>query len=86
MAIVPSNHVPLTQLLSGGGLVISGWTLTKVKAALVEHQHHTSKNPPICTCTDVTAANACRVQVTNTNLTISGTGGHTVDYICIGRN
>ena len=46
----------------------------------------TYANPPICTCSDVTAANACRVQVTTTNLTISGTATHTVDYICIGRN
>jgi hypothetical protein len=43
-------------------------------------------NPPICTCSDVSAAAACRVQVTTTGLTISGNASDTIDYLCIGRN
>ncbi len=43
-------------------------------------------NPPICTCSDVSAIAACRVTVSNTALTITGTSGHVIDYICIGRN
>jgi len=47
---------------------------------------------PICTCSDTSGVNACRVLVTvgtppvPTVLTLSGTGGHTINYICIGRN
>ena len=43
-------------------------------------------NAPICTCTDTTGVNACRVQVTASTLTITGSSGHTVNYVCIGRN
>lgn len=44
--------------------------------------------PPLCTCSDATAINACRVQVGGIplKLTITGTTGDAVDYICIGRN
>jgi hypothetical protein len=44
---------------------------------------------PICTCTDTSGVNACRVQVTlgtPTTLAITGTALHVIDYICIGRN
>ena len=50
-------------------------------------QSYTSS--PICTCSDTSAINACRVQVTvgtPTTLTITGASGDTIDYVCIGRN
>jgi hypothetical protein len=46
-------------------------------------QTYNSLSPPICTCSDI---NACRVQVSSTGLTITGTTPDTVEYICIGRN
>jgi hypothetical protein len=51
-------------------------------------QTYNATFPPLCTCSDITAINACRVQVGGTPLalTITGTTGDTADYICIGRN
>lgn len=40
---------------------------------------------PICTASDTAAANAIRVQTSTTTLTVTGTSGDTVDYICVGR-
>jgi len=47
---------------------------------------------PICTCSDITGTAACRAVVTvgtppaPTQLTLTGTAGHTLNYICVGRN
>ncbi len=47
---------------------------------------------PICTCTDITGTAACRAVVTvgtpptPTQITLTGTTGHTLNYICVGRN
>jgi hypothetical protein len=50
-------------------------------------QTYSSTNPPICTCSDTTAINACRVQVSSSTLTITGTtNGDVIYYVCIGRN
>jgi hypothetical protein len=51
-------------------------------------QTYNSTSPPICTCSDISAINACRVQVSGTplTLTITGTSSDTVSYVCIGRN
>jgi hypothetical protein len=49
----------------------------------------TYTSAPICTCSDTSGVNACRVQIavgTPTTLTITGTSGHTINYLCIGRN
>ncbi|HXM21491.1 MAG TPA: hypothetical protein VN948_09530, partial [Terriglobales bacterium] len=35
-------------------------------------QTYNSSSPPICTCSDTTAINACRVQVSSSTLTIYG--------------
>ena len=40
---------------------------------------------PICTCSDVTAANACKASSTTTVLTVTGTGSDVVNYHCVGR-
>jgi hypothetical protein len=41
---------------------------------------------PVCTASDSTAASPVQVGVTTTVLTVTGTAGHSVNYICIGRN
>lgn len=46
----------------------------------------TYASAPICICSDVTAANACRVNATTTILTLTGTGADVLNYRCIGRN
>jgi hypothetical protein len=49
----------------------------------------TYSSAPICTCTDTTGVNACRVQVTvgtPTTLVITGSTSHVINYVCIGRN
>lgn len=40
---------------------------------------------PICVASDTAAANAVRVQTSTTTLTVTGTSGDTVNYICVGR-
>ena len=46
----------------------------------------TYTNAPICTASDVTAANPVQVSTTPTALTAIGTGTDVINYICIGRN
>lgn len=43
-------------------------------------------SPPICTCADTTAINACRVSATQAALTITGIGDDVINYICAGRD
>ncbi len=44
------------------------------------------QNAPVCTATDTTAANPVRVMATPAALTVTGSGGDVVNYICAGRN
>jgi hypothetical protein len=47
----------------------------------------TYRNPPICTCTNASAVEACSVTVTKTSLTINGgTSNQVMNWVCIGRN
>jgi len=50
----------------------------------------TYNSKPICTCSDTNSTPAaCNVQVTlgpPTTLTLVGSGTHTLNYICVGRN
>ncbi len=47
----------------------------------------TYQSAPICTCSDTNSiVDACNVQATLTTLTLLGSGSHTLNYICIGRN
>ncbi len=46
----------------------------------------TYASAPICVCSDTSAIQACRVQVTTSALTITGNAADVIDYLCIPRN
>jgi hypothetical protein len=89
---------PVLRLLSGQGAVVtavrSGTTSnTDLAGQLIlagSSQTYrftgTYTIPPVCVATDITAANPLQVNATTSTLTIVGTGGDTVNYICMGRN
>lgn len=43
------------------------------------------KHPPICTATDTSGKNAVQASATTSQLTLAGTSGDTIAYICIGN-
>jgi hypothetical protein len=92
-----NNSTPLFRVRSDGGVVSNMyWTgnggssdmagVISLSGGTGSHTFTGSYGvPPLCVASDATAANALKVSVTPTTLTVTGVGSDTVYYICVAR-